>query len=330
MYNGASLLNSLIQAFFTIVFFFLLLTDKFSMLLKELTSEFLLYLGAVRNLSENTVIAYSNNLDLLKNYIGQDKDIKEIQKENLLLSIGQLSRQHKAAASVNQYISSVRTLFSYARKFGYLEKNPALDLKTVKKPKVMPNFMTKVEVNNLCQMPENNELLWKTRDHAIFTMLYSSGCRISEITNLKISDFVNGHHSAIVHGKGKKDRIVYFEQESQKALNDYLEDRRKILERENISEQPYLFINQRGKHLSVGGMRYIITRYSGPEGINHHINPHAFRHTFATTLLSNGADVRLVQEMLGHSNISTTQRYTHITTEKLIEVYKKAHPHSDK
>lgn len=299
--------------------------------LQDLISEFLIYLTAVRALSENTVVAYKNNLDYLTQFLSKDIDIAEIQKENLLLSIGELSKSNKAPASINQYISAMRTLFSYGKKFGHLEKNPAIEIKTVKNPKVMPQFMTQQEVTKLCNMPEENELLWETRDKAIFTMLYSSGCRISEMTNLKLSDFINGYHSAVVRGKGKKDRIVYFEKESQEALQKYLEDRKKVLENHHITEKvDAVFINQKGHPISVGGMRYIITRYSGPEGTNHHINPHAFRHTFATTMIGNGADVRLVQEMLGHSNISTTQRYTHITTEKLIEVYKNAHPHSEK
>lgn len=300
------------------------------MTINSLAAEFLIYLSAVRMLSENTVIAYRNNLEFLMKYLGKEYPIEDVTKEQLLMSIGELSKMKKAPASINQYIAAVRTLFAYGRKFGYLQKNPAMELKTVKNPKVMPRFMTQAEVTQLCNSPEINELLWETRDRAVFTMLYSSGCRVSEITNLKLSDFVNGFHSALVRGKGKKDRIVYFEKESQEALQKYLVDREKLLKNLNLWPQDHLFISQKGNPLSVNGLRYIITRYSGPEGTNHHINPHAFRHTFATTMIGNGADVRLVQEMLGHSNISTTQRYTHITTEKLIEVYKNAHPHSDK
>ncbi len=157
--------------------------------------------------------------------------------------------------------------------------------------------------------------------------MYSSGCRVSEIISLKISDLENGNSSAIVTGKGKKDRRVFFEEDAKKALDDYLNDRKNRFQNQAEGDCPYLFVNQNGTHLTSGGVRYILSRYSGEEGINHHINPHAIRHTFATSMLSNGADVRYIQEMLGHSSISTTQRYTHITTESLIEIYKKAHPH---
>ena len=299
------------------------------MILSELVEEFLLYLGAVRGLSENTVLGYKNDLKELQKFLAPTLDIQTITKENLLLSIGQLSKEKKAAASVNRFIAAVRTMFSYALKFGYIKKNPALELKTVKLPKRVPNFMTQPEVNQLCEQPVNNELLWEKRDHALFTMMYSSGCRISDITNLKLDDFMDNYHSAIVTGKGNKQRKVFFAQEARNALALYLQDRKKVLESHNIAEPTrQVFINQKGYPLSVGGVRFIISKYSGAEGTNHHINPHAFRHTFATTMIGNGADVRLVQEMLGHSSISTTQRYTHITTERLIDIYNKAHPHS--
>ena len=299
------------------------------MILSELVEEFLLYLGAVRGLSENTVLGYKNDLKELQKFLAPTLDIQTITKENLLLSIGQLSKEKKAAASVNRFIAAVRTMFSYALKFGYIKKNPALELKTVKLPKRVPNFMTQPEVNQLCEQPVNNELLWEKRDHALFTMMYSSGCRISEITNLKLDDFMDNYHSASVTGKGNKQRKVFFAQEARNALALYLQDRKKVLESHNIAEPTrQVFINQKGYPLSVGGVRFIISKYSGAEGTNHHINPHAFRHTFATTMIGNGADVRLVQEMLGHSSISTTQRYTHITTERLIDIYNKAHPHS--
>lgn len=301
------------------------------MLLKDLVEEFLLYLSAVRGLSDNTIIGYRNELTLMQNFLTPSLDIKTITKENLLLCIGELSRQKKAAASINQFIAAVRSLFKYAKKFQYIETNPSLEIKSVKLPKKVPNFMTKAEVHELCNQPEENELLWKTRDMALFAMLYSSGCRISELQNLKLTDFIDNYHSAIVTGKGNKQRRVFFEEKSRVLLQKYLVDRKKVMEENGITDSiTEVFISQKGNPLSVNGIRYIITRYSGAEGTNHHVNPHAFRHTFATTMISNGADVRVVQEMLGHSSISTTQRYTHITTEKLIEIYNHAHPHGEK
>ncbi len=299
------------------------------MVLNELIDEFLIYISSVRDLSENTVMGYKNDLEHLKEFLTPTLDITSITKENLKLCIGQLSKRHSSNASINRFIAAVRSLFGYAHKFGYLEKNPALEIKTVKLSKKVPRFMTKAEVDTLCNEPEKNEILWASRDHALFEMLYSSGCRISEITNLCLSDFLNGYDRAVVTGKGDKQRIVYFSDEAKAALKLYLADRKKVMEENGTAgTTDRIFISQRGRPLSIRGINYIITRYSGAEGTNHHVNPHAFRHTFATTMIGNGADVRLVQEMLGHSSISTTQRYTHITTEKLIETYNKAHPHS--
>lgn len=309
--------------------YLILSADNRSMTLHELTDEFLLYLGAVRGLSENTVKGYGNDLALLQDFLTPTLDVKSITRENLMLCIGRLSASNKSAATVNRFIAAVRTLFAYAAKLKYIEKNPSLEMKTVKLPKRMPNFMTTNEVNELCNEPVKDELLWASRDHALFLMLYSSGCRASEIVGLKLSDFMDGGRSAVVTGKGNKQRKVYFAAEARKALAEYMADRKKVLAENKVSPLPaQLFINQKGGALTTGGLRYILNRYSGVEGTNHHINPHAFRHTFATNMLGNGADVRIVQEMLGHSSISTTQRYTHITTEKLIDIYNKAHPHS--
>lgn len=300
------------------------------MKLSELVDEFLIYLSTVRGLSDNTVVGYRNDLEQFMQFLTPEIDILTITKENILLCVGQLSKQKKSAATINRFIAAVRTMFSYSRKFGYIQKNPSIEIKTVKIPKKVPSFMTAAEVNQLCNTPLKNELLWQSRDECLFKMMYSSGCRISEITNLKLSDFMDNYHSAIVTGKGNKQRRVFFGEEARNALARYYQDRKKVMA-ENHIEKPtdQLFINQKGEPISVAGIRYIITRYSGVEGTNHHVNPHAFRHTFATTMLNNGADVRIVQEMLGHSSISTTQRYTHVTTEKLIEIYNKAHPHGE-
>lgn len=299
------------------------------MTLNSAINEYLLYLDAVRGLSANSVLGYKKDLDYLMLFVGKDIDIKDVTKENLLFCIGELSKKKMAATSINRFIAAVRTFFAYCKKFQYIPTNPAIELKTVRIPKKIPRFLTANEMNSLCNQPELKELLWTSRDCAIFEMLYSSGCRVSELANLRFSDFMEGYTKAIVKGKGNKDRVVYFAKEAQAALKIYLDDRKKILQEKKVENEPEcIFINQKGNRLSAAGIRWIVSRYSGVEGTNHHISPHAFRHTFATQLLSNGADVRAVQELLGHSSISTTQRYTHITTEKLIEIYNKAHPHS--
>lgn len=298
------------------------------MILSECVEEFLLYIRNVRGLSENTVLGYSNDLNHLISFIGSECDISKIKTEDLNLSVAELSRMHRTSTSVNRFISAVRTLFAYCRRCGYITVNPALQVKTVRVSKPVIKFMTSDEAKELCMTPEKNEILWEKRDSAILKMLYSSGCRISEITNLAIPDFRRNFHSAIVTGKGNKQREVFFDDISYAALKLYLKDRNDLLNRLGLQKTTQqLFINQKGSPISVGGIRYIITKYSVKSGNGKPINPHAFRHSFATTLLNNGADVRMVQELLGHANISTTQRYTHVTKEHVIETYHKAHPH---
>ena len=297
------------------------------MTVSDATEEFLLYLGSVRGFSENTVLSYRNDLAQFMQmpHIGAQTDIGAVKTEQLRQCIGVLSREKRAAASINRFIAAVRSLFAYCKKSHHIQTNPALELKTVKNPKRLPRFMTGAEVDKLCAAPATNELLWEKRDRALFEMFYSSGCRVSEMASLMPADFSGDYSSVIVTGKGRKDRRVYFEADAQNALAAYLADRRERFG--DADTEKALFVNQHGKKLTVRGIAYIISRYSGVEGTNRHVSPHAFRHTFATAMLTGGADVRLVQELLGHSSISTTQRYTHVTTDHMIEMYNKAHPH---
>lgn len=281
-------------------------------------------------MTDNTITAYSEDYKKLAEFLGADTEIDKVSLQDLRFCVGSLSAQKFSVASINRFIASLRSLFAYSQKFGRLQVNPALQLKSLKMPKHLPTFMTGTEVDALCEQPQKNELLWASRDKAIFEALYSSGCRVAELVSLKIGDFSAGAKSAVVKGKGQKDRIVYFEEDARKALADYLPERKALLARLKLPGQKALFVNEKGGALTTRGLRWILSRYSGTEGTKHPVSPHAFRHTFATAMLSGGADVRVVQEMLGHSSISTTQRYTHVTTQQLIDVYKRAHPHSGK
>ena len=171
-----------------------------------------------------------------------------------------------------------------------------------------------------------------TNTPGLFEVFYSSGCRVSEIAGLTLEDFSPDYTSALVRGKGGKDRRVFLAQNAVAALKEYLPERQERLLRHGGTVRgscSALFLNNHGGSLTTRGIRYILSRYSGVEGTNNPVSPHAFRHTFATAMLANGADVRVVQEMLGHSSISTTQRYTHITTAQLVKTYNQAHPHGN-
>ena len=301
--------------------------------LSEACDEYLLYIGNVRGLSENTVAGYREDLSHLIEMVGENRPVDEIGIMDLRGCVGRLSQKKYSATSINRFIAAVRGFMSYCRKFGRIVNNPALELKSLKVPKHLPKFMTQAEVDRLCMEPKENGLLWEKRDRALFEMLYSSGCRVSEIVNLKFQDMSSDLSSAIVTGKGNKDRRVYFESDAREALSAYLEERDRLFPQSSLKggfPVSNVFLNCKGTALTDNGVRYILSRYTGPEGTNRHMSPHAFRHTFATAMLSNGADIRMVQEMLGHSSISTTQRYTHVSTERLKEVYAQAFPHSGK
>ncbi|MBP5695502.1 MAG: tyrosine-type recombinase/integrase [Treponema sp.] len=301
--------------------------------IQECCDEYLLYIKSVRGLSENTVSGYGEDFKHLMLILKPQMPIKDVTLEDLRGCIGSLSRRKYGIVSINRFIAAVRGLFAYCKKFGYIKSNVSLELKTLKAPKHLPRFMTGTEVDALCIEPEKEPLLWQARDKALFEMLYSSGCRVGEIAHLRLKDFSSGFKSAVVTGKGKKDRRVFFAEDAVSSLLAYLAERKsRFPERESDGGNPVqeVFLNQKGNPLSEHGIWYIVSRYSGVEGTNKHVSPHAFRHTFATAMLAAGADIRAVQEMLGHSSISTTQRYTHVTTERLKEVYKQAFPHSGK
>lgn len=301
--------------------------------LGDCIEEYLEYLRCVKGRSSHTVTGYGEDLKHLSGQIGKDTSVQSITELQLRNCIGLLNRQKYSTASVNRFISSVRGLFAYCKKNHYILEDVAIEIKTLKRAKHIPRYMTQSEVDSLCEEPDENDLLWAVRDKAIFEMLYSSGCRVSELASLKFQDFTKDFRSAVVKGKGNKERYVFFEADAVKALKAYLAERDLKYPAQSANGAnyvEYIFINQKGTPLKEGGIRYIVGRYSGVEGVNKPVTPHSFRHTFATGMLLNGADVRMVQEMLGHSSINTTQCYTHVTKEHLKDIYNQAFPHSGK
>lgn len=304
-----------------------------SLCIGELIDEFLSYLESVRGLSDNTVVAYGEDLKHFLEVVPYDASVQNITLEDLKECVGCLSVKNYKGTSINRFIAAVRTFFAYCKKFHYINENVSLELKTVKVSNVLPKYMTSNEIDDICAFPDKKGLLWAKRDKAIFEMLYSSGCRVSELAAICFEDMASGYKGAIVKGKGSKERHVFFGQDAVNAFNEYLVERYERFPDSRKGESGYvsrIFLNQKGEPLSSQGIWYIVTKYSGVAGLNKRVTPHAFRHTFATQMLEAGADIRMVQEMLGHSSISTTQRYTHVTTKRLKEVYNQAFPHSGK
>lgn len=296
---------------------------------KDAVDEFLLYLETIKGYSANTVTSYKNDLEKFKFFCGAEKYIDELTYNDLRYAIPCLSEQKAKPSTINRYIAAVRTLFAYCKKFDYIKDNQSLKLKTVQSDKPYHQVVTDTEMYKVCTSPKNTELLWPARDMALFEMMYSSGCRVSEICSLTFKSFSSDFSKAKITGKGNKDRVVFFEEDARAALKIYLEEREEVLKKKSTESVDAIFINQNGTPLTTRGVRFILTKYTSAEGINHHFSPHDFRHAFATALVNEGLDIRKVQALLGHSNISTTQRYTHVSRNKIINDYRKAHPHGE-
>lgn len=310
--------------------------------------EYLSYLSGVRSLSPRTTESYRRDLVLFERYL--ESSPLETDTGDIRLFISSLGKEGYEPSSVNRILASIRGFYRYAIHFGLRTDNPASAIRNMKVPQKLPEFLFAAEAERLCSLPSGigkvsasdnpaakpgqcidslAASLWPARDTALLSVLYSTGCRVSEIASLRMSDIDAEFTSAIVRGKGNKERKVFFAKVARKALAEYLPERASCLSRkqENVAARKVLFISRRGNPLSVRGIQFIVAHYSDNATGLKHLSPHALRHTFATTLISRGADIRIVQELLGHASISTTQRYTHVTGERLKKLYHRAHPH---
>ncbi|PIE98118.1 MAG: recombinase XerC [Treponema sp.] len=301
--------------------------------------DYLNYVSGLKNYSGNTVTAYKNNLILFENWLLESElDVLNLTTGQIRIFVADLADKNFAPPSINQILSCIRGFFTFACRFRLCTDNPASSVHNIKVPNKLPNFMFHEDAMEFCQLPQKTDVLWEARDVAIFTALYSSGCRVSELATLAIEDFSNDYSYAVVFGKGKKERKVFFADFAKKHLKKYFLERNALLSKmqekelkdKNGKKFNAAFVNQKGDPLTARGIQYIVDRYAKqPNGFKK-ISPHAFRHSFASTLLSRGTDIRVVQELLGHESISTTQRYTHISAEQLRNLYHQAHPHGGK
>jgi len=291
--------------------------------------EYLEYLRGVRSLSPRTVESYRRDLRLFDAFLAGTSPFA-VENSDIRLFVAELGQKDFQSSGVNRTLSALRGFYRYAIRFSHTQKNPVETVRNLKVPQKMPSFLFSEDADKFCKKPETSvqKPLWQARDKALLTVLYSTGCRVSEIAGLSLADIDPAGKSATVTGKGNKQRKVFFSKAALAALSEYFPERIAVIERQqerNYSKNR-LFISKRGRALSVRGIQFIIDRYSKEAGTKR-ISPHALRHTFATTLITRGADIRVVQELLGHASISTTQRYTHITKEHLKKLYHQAHPH---
>jgi len=294
----------------------------------ELKNTYVKYLHYEKNLSEKSIISYTNDLEDLLSYLALNEimaNIEDIDRQLIKDYIVHLFNTRKNENTIHRRVAGIKAFFKFCHYKRFISKNPVFNIHLPKKKSKLPDFLTQKEMEKLLDSIVNDgerELFYTLRDRAIFEALYSIGCRVAELVNIKISDINFPSKVIKLFGKGRKERIVPIGDVAIKWMKNYIEERQKKAER----NEEYLFLNKNGKKISSESVRKIIKKYSEIMLKNHNISPHTFRHSFATHLLENGADIRAVQELLGHSDISTTQIYTHVTAEKLIKTYKKSHP----
>ena len=277
---------------------------------------FLKYLEAERNYSSHTLLNYQIDLDEFIVFIG-NKRVQEIVYPDLRRFLAQLKARGLKSRSIARKLSSLRSFFKFLQRQKIIKSNPATLVVTPKLDKPLPHFLTEEETIKIIESPMEDQLA-QHRDKAIFETLYSCGIRVSELVGLNREDVDAISNIIRVMGKGRKERLVPIGDSALLAIEQYLKKRK--------NEASALFLNKSGTRLSDRSVRNIINKYIVKEAMNRKVHPHMFRHSFATHLLNNGADLRSVQELLGHVNLSTTQIYTHLTTDKLKAVYDKAHP----
>ena len=312
--------------------------------------DYLVYLGAVRHLSPHTLESYGKDLEKYEVYLGERKTAPESAGvADARGFVTWLTLQGLSPRSINRMVSGVRGWYRFLERRGRVGGNPFAEIRSLRTEKHLPSFLFEEEMARLVEMPSHEpcpdgEAFWKLRDRAVLETLYSTGCRISELVSLDLHDVDLKNHTARVMGKGAKERNLFFGATAVEVLRSYMSlwpfHARPAVSgapaaMSRISGSPAagdpanaLFINQRGGRVTDRGVRFILGEYLARANLGKRVTPHTFRHSFATHLLDRGADIRAVQELLGHASLSTTQVYTHVGMERLKKVYRRAHPHA--
>jgi len=278
--------------------------------------KFIRYLEIEKNYSPYTVLNYRLDLEGFKGFLGETL-LENVDYLTLRKYLAMVKEKNLSVRTIARHLSTLRSFFKFLTREGHLKTNPTLSLSSPKQEKHLPVFLTEDEATKLIEavVAKDERGL---RDRAVLETFYSTGIRISELAGLKVDDIDFIGSVVKVLGKGRKERIVPIGEQAIRAIRTYLEKRKK--------QSEALFLNKSGKRMTVRGIRNLVQKYVLIASMKHGISPHTLRHSFATHLLNRGADLRSVQELLGHVNLSTTQIYTHLTTERLKSVYDKAHP----
>lgn len=297
--------------------------------MEQTVDTYMLHLKVERGLAQNTLESYRRDLNKFTRYLRRNdvSTLDGVDRRIIMSFMEDLHNQHRAPATISRNLAAIRSFFSFLILENLVKTNPAIELDTPKIPKRLPNVLTVTQVATLLDQP-NTRNPAGLRDKAMLELLYATGIRVSELVDLNLVDVNLEMGFLRCLGKGSKERIVPMGKTAIEATRSYLQKGRGKLIRE--SEERAVFVNVHGGRLTRQGFWKILKKYVRQAGFQGDITPHTLRHSFATHLLENGADLRSVQEMLGHSDISTTQIYTQVTAIHLRDVYQESHPRAKK
>jgi integrase/recombinase XerD len=295
--------------------------------LNDHIQDFIHYLTVERGLANNTIVSYERDLKSYKQFLNEKLNIQEvqnIQRYHILQYLHFLKDQGKSSKTIARHIASIRAFHQFLLREKAADEDPSVHIETPQIERKLPKVLSLEEVERLLETPELTSPIGY-RDKAMLELLYATGIRVSEMVHLNLSDVHLIMGFIRCYGKGKKERLVPIGEKATKALEEYLDKGRPKLVRQKHKTDA-LFLNHHGKRISRQGFWKNLKSIAVKAGIQKELTPHTLRHSFATHLLENGADLRAVQEMLGHADISTTQIYTHVTKTRLKDVYKMYHP----
>lgn len=292
---------------------------------EDLLLDFLQYLEFEARSAQNTLIAYRTDLMQYGAHLAANGlDPLEVGRAEIVDYLEVLAAGgNVASTTLHRKLSSLRSFYVHLRRTGLIDEDPTADVKAPAQSKKLPSVLSRAEVSHLINQVQGADPI-ATRDRALLELMYASGLRVSEVIGIEVSDLDAEEGIIRVRGKGSKERIVPVGRQALLAIRIYLRSGRRALTKDR--PQRCLFVNFRGNQLTRQGLYKIVRKYASLAGLSDHMSPHTLRHTFATHLLSGGCDLRSVQEMLGHADVSTTQTYTHLSTERLKDVYFDAHP----
>ena len=287
--------------------------------MKERINEFKSYLMYEKMFSSNTVNSYVRDLEEFNSFL-ESEYIKHVTYKDIRSSLAHMYNKKYSSRTISRKLSAIRSFYKYEVNKGVIRDNPCLLISNPKVEKKLPNYLSYNEIETMLEVPDtfkNNSL----RDKLIIEILYSTGIRVSELVNIKVKDIDFYNNQILILGKGNKERYVIFGNTLKDMLKEYISIK---------SDSEYLITNKYNKKMSTRSIEEIVKKIVKIDGIKNKVTPHTIRHTFATHMLNEGADLRVVQELLGHENLKTTEVYTHVSNERLRSVYLSSHPRAKK